>query len=190
MEELNINLEMILNKLNELEPIKNDSYLEIYTNLQRFSERQTIRDKTTLVGLAHMVYGWMPTILTFNKDKEMKASIFEDISKGSLEKEFLIGLKKTINNSIVGVSKLLHFMNSNDYAIWDSRVYYSITGKKAHEYRVNSVDKYVEYMNKIRLLSNEMDYEYVKGELEKKNYYTQNMSKVRMIEIIFFYTGR
>jgi hypothetical protein len=34
----------------------------------------------------------------------------------------LIYLINLINNSLVGVSKLLHFVNPDQYAIWDSRV--------------------------------------------------------------------
>lgn len=189
MEELNLNLEIILSKLDELEPIENDPYLEVYSVLQQFSERQAIKDQTTLTGLAHMVYGWMPTILSFNTNIKINNHIFEEISKGSLDVKFILELKQIVNNSIVGASKLLHFLNSKDYAIWDSRVYHSITGKKAYEYRVNSVDIYIEYMNKIRLISNEIDEEYVNHELEAKGYCTKTISRVRMIELIFFYTS-
>lgn len=184
-----LNLKMVTSKLDELKPVENDSYLEVYSALQEFCERQVIKDQATLIGLAHMVYGWMPTILTFNTNLLVNEHVFEKISRGCLEVDFLTELKQTINNSIVGVSKLLHFLNNKDYAIWDSRVYQSITGKKAYEYRVNTVDIYIEYINKIRLISKELDEEYVMHELEIKGYCKKNISKLRIIELILFYTS-
>ncbi|HRL70351.1 MAG TPA: hypothetical protein PLT79_01470, partial [Flavobacterium sp.] len=39
-------------------------------------------------------------------------------------------VKKCINNSLVRISKLLHFINPSIYAIWVSRIFRYITRKK------------------------------------------------------------
>lgn len=188
MQELYLNLDLILTKLSKLEPIENDSYINVYTSLQSFTKRQSIKDQTTFIGLAHMVYGWMPTILTFDSGREMAPELFDKIEEGCLEADFLVELKQIVNHSIVGTSKVLHFLNGEDYAIWDSRVYRSITGKKAYEYRVNSVEVYIEYMNQMRKVAKELDREYVNQELVCKGYCTKDTSVLRMMELILFYS--
>ncbi len=188
MQELHLKLDLILTKLSKLESIENDSYINVYRSLQSFTKRQSIKDQTTFIGLAHMVYGWMPTILTFDSGREMAPELFEKIEGGCLEADFLAELKQIVNHSIVGTSKVLHFLNGEDYAIWDSRVYRSITGKKAHEYRVNSVEVYIEYMNQMRKVAKELDIDYVNQKLVCKGYCTKDTSVLRMIELILFYS--
>ena len=134
MKDFSLSKATILTKLEELESISGDPYLSVYPLLLECCKRQKINDRIALAGIAHMVYGWMPTIIEFNTDIEIDDQIFDMISKGSMDPKLLNKLKSAVNNSIVGVSKLLHFLNPNDYAIWDSRVYKSITGKTAHAY--------------------------------------------------------
>jgi len=190
LNDLNLDSRLIITKSNELEPIYNDPYLEVYSKLIEFSRRQNITDQTTLIGLAHMVYGWMPTIITFDTNIKIDNHIFDKISLGNLDIDFLTELIRVVNNSIVGVSKLLHFLNNNDYAIWDSRVYYSITGNKPHAYRVNLVHTYIDYMNKINKVLEDLDLELIKQKLMDNGYCTSNVSNTRMIELILFYTGK
>ena len=47
-----------------------------------------------------------------------------------LNSEELEIVKKCVNNSLVGTSKLLHFINPSIYAIWDSKIFRNITEKK------------------------------------------------------------
>lgn len=189
MEKLELYPEMIVSKLEKLQPIENASYLKVYSDLVDFCERQEVYDVTSLIGLSHMVYGWMPTIIRFDTDIEIDKELFENIRCGSLEKTFLQKLMRVINNSIVGTSKLLHFLNTEDYAIWDSRVYQSITGKVGYSYRVNSVEIYIEYMDKIKKLTQELNMDEVYQKLMKKGYCSKKVSNVRMIEMILFYTS-
>jgi hypothetical protein len=73
---------------------------------------------------AHYVYAWMPTMLkSFNCTNESlelwnKAHNLQN----RLDNEDIKKLKPTINNSIVGLSKLLHVVNPEIYPIIDSRV--------------------------------------------------------------------
>jgi hypothetical protein len=56
-------------------------------------------------------------------------------------------LVEKINNSIVGTSKLLHFINPFLYSIWDSHVaafLYNVN--KPSFYSINKVDRYFEYL--------------------------------------------
>lgn len=73
---------------------------------------------------ANFTYGWMPTMLRLqHTDFALAANVLNQVKAHepitNADIQVLIDL---INNSIVGVSKLLHFVNPIDYAIWDSRV--------------------------------------------------------------------
>ena len=55
-------------------------------------------------------------------------------------------LATLVNNSLVGASKLLHFVAPNTYSIWDSKVFSFVHEKRPHNYRVNDVGAYQGYL--------------------------------------------
>jgi hypothetical protein len=91
--------------------------------LQYFHDLPFIEAHHVIIS-AHFTYGWMPTMLKLRNTNFEQAAIIltqvkqqHDITDSDLS--FLIQL---VNNSLVGVSKLLHFVDPERYAIWDSRV--------------------------------------------------------------------
>ena len=75
--------------------------------------------------VAHLAYGWMPTILTYNHLAIYDDLIFEiALSPVICDAASMIEKidKSPINNSWVGLSKTLHFMNPEVFPIWDSRI--------------------------------------------------------------------
>ncbi len=97
----------------------------------------------------------MPTILKrFDIEQlDNMVTMLNDARNGRfLEPQDLKVLKNSINNSLVGPSKLLHFINPEIFAIWDSRV------SRYIENNVNMalVRNYIDYHNNIRqLIANE-----------------------------------
>jgi hypothetical protein len=81
--------------------------------------------KLDLVISSHFVYGWMSTIIEF-KFQDMEG-VLKFLNKAKNGAMLTVGelelLKSSINNSFVELSKLLHFINSVDYAILDSIIY-------------------------------------------------------------------
>lgn len=121
-------------------------------------------DAAGYVAVAHMVYGWMPTVLELRTRSAVpfadEAAILESVRNGAaLSEDQLDQLKASINNSIVGVSKLLHFLCPHRYAIWDSKVYSYLravadpgwNGRVDHE-DVNKTHRYIIYMDELRCL--------------------------------------
>lgn len=91
-----------------------------------FSDGRVLTERDLVIS-ANFTYGWMPTILKFKElvDRDFSSAvdaINQARSPYPISNDELLKLKKVINNSIVGASKLLHFINPNVYAIWDSRV--------------------------------------------------------------------
>lgn len=109
------------------EILSDDPYIASYPHLLAFFEPKAAFNSTDVVCGTHMVYGRMPTILELYPDVERcdlmaAAAMLTKAKHGSgldaWEIEALAGL---VNNSVVGVSKLLHFVAPHNYAIWDSK---------------------------------------------------------------------
>ena len=77
-------------------------------------------------GVAHIVYGWMPTILknlTFDDHINDHLIAARQINDFQSAFNLVDGLETSpINNSWVGLSKVLHFINPEFFPIWDSVV--------------------------------------------------------------------
>lgn len=176
-------------------PAINDNILyKNYFYLLEFSQQNIkTQDIVSLLGLSHMVYGWMPTMLDncnialYHNDALIK-DVWEKIIMGSTAKDFLETTKSLTNNSITGASKLLHFCNPNSYAIFDSRVYQSIVGKKGQHYEINNIDNFIIYTNRLRKISNDLStMKYLRNILDEKNVETNKLSGLRCIELCLFF---
>ena len=111
----------------------------------------------------------MPTILHFKSDKFQEAITILNKAKNTeristKELELLI---KLINNSLVGTSKLLHFINPDVYAIWDSRVCKFLTGK-SHKQKVEKIDLFWSYLDLCKRVSQSQQFEKIHQAFIKK----------------------
>lgn len=169
-----------------------DPYIRSYPHLVRFFQGRTTITESDVVCGAHMVYGWMPTILELHPDPEkldlQRAA--EVLTRARVEEqmdlEVLNGLGCLINNSIVGASKLLHFVAPNHFAIWDSKVYSFVHGSKSrpHNYRVNSAEEYLTYLGRLRDLSKASRFGAFHASVQKKLGY--DVSPLRSLELVMF----
>ena len=130
------------------------SYLNTYPFFVKYFNDIEVIEKEHLIIASHFVYGWMPTIIDLNlKNVDDVLSILNKAKQGELlnEDELLIG-KEAINNSIVGLSKLLHFINPKIYAIWDSRIFRFLTKKKS-TYGISNPKNYIAYLHYLEALT-------------------------------------
>jgi hypothetical protein len=130
---------------------KKENYLISYLHfLKYFKNVDEINLDNLIIGIS-FTYSWMPTILkSINLENAEEAIvILNDVKKGKiLDKNELFILKKTFNNSLVGTSKLLHFINPDKYAIWDSRVFrFMNNGEEPHKYKLEKPEVYLNYLN-------------------------------------------
>jgi hypothetical protein len=125
---------------------KDKSFFISYKEFIDFFVGEKVLTKSDLILGANFAYGWMPTILTFKNDniKNCVQYINDVKNNQHLTNEQLEELKAFVNNSMVGVSKLLHFINPQTYPIWDSRVALCF-GIPNHQ--VNNVEKFKTYKN-------------------------------------------
>lgn len=179
---------------------KNDIYLLSYKEFIEFLDVEKIENHHAIIA-AQFTYGWMPTALK-DKNKDISfndiAQILNNAKNGKdLDDSDYEDLMKKINNSIVGMSKILHFVNPNKYPIWDSNIYFYITQSKYYNAnKYGTIEAYKAYTDKIHHIAS--------GIKENKSYkemidrlvkdimhnYGYEISYIRAIELIMFETQR
>ena len=168
---------------------ENDSYVDSYSEFINYFKNLDWIEKHNLVIASHFVYGWMPTIIQLDtKNVDEVLSILNGVKAGHYATENQLEvIKQCVNNSMVGTSKLLHFINPNLYAIWDSRIFRYITGKK-YSYGIEKPKAYMEYMEALNEIVNHPEYKSLHFEIERNFKY--EISPLRAIEILMFETDR
>ncbi len=186
----NLNIVKLLQDSKDFTITENDSYVNSYPVFLDYFKQLDYIEKEHLIISSHFVYGWMPKVLQLDLNKEGEVLKLLNLVKGGqvLIDEEIEVLKKSINNSLVGLSKLLHFIIPNHYAIWDSRVLRYTTEQKSI-YGIDKVKNYQEYLERINDLkqSNELTPLFSKVQSYFKNYH---ISEIRAIELVMFETDR
>lgn len=175
-----LDLALCLEKNNE-----EDSYNKSYYHFVKYFENKKKLTEHDLVVGANFTYGWMPTILNFKSDEFDGAIAILNQAKGTerISDDQIMTLKKLINNSLVGVSKLLHFINPNVYAIWDSRVCNFLTGM-SHKYKVENIDLFWSYLDLCKRVSADTTFQHIHDKYKEKIGF--EITPMRTIEQIMF----
>ena len=162
-----------------------DSYNKSYCHFVKyFKDKQQLTEHDLIIA-ANFTYGWMPTILEFKSDEfDLAVSIVNKAKQSKrISDEELLVLKKLMNNSIVGVSKILHFINPNVYAIWDSRVCNFLTGK-AHAYKVQKIELFWAYLDLCKRVVADPGFKVIHEKYQSKIGY--EITPMRTVEQIMF----
>ena len=168
---------------------ENDSYIETYPEFLKYFKNIEMIEKHHLIISSHFTYGWMPTIIYLDTEQIDKVLFLLSAVKAGhlLDKNEINIVKNCINNSLVGTSKLLHFIKPENYPIWDSRIFRYLTEKKS-DYGIGNPEYYLEYMNGVKLISENMNYETIHNLISR--YFDYPLYPTRVIEIIMFETDR
>lgn len=186
----NFNKDQFFKDAQNLDIDKNDSYLFAYPHFLRFFEHKSdLTEQDIVIGI-HFTYGWMPTIFKFG-DTEKLSSALEILNrakaKESLTVDHLQILKTVFKNSLVGTSKLLHFINPDAFAIWDSRVFRYLTHLYPTNEKMGNCAAYLEYLAFCKDLIADQQFSACKQAMEDKVGYT--MSSMRIVELVMFIKG-
>jgi len=168
---------------------ENDSYIETYHEFLKYFENIEMIEKHHLIISSHFTYGWMPTIINLDTTQIDKVLFLLNAVKSGhlLDKDEILIIKNCINNSLVGTSKLLHFIKPENYAIWDSRIFRYLTEKKS-DYGIGNPEYYLEYMDGLKRISENVNYETIHSLISRNFDYP--VYPTRVIEIIMFETDR
>lgn len=174
------------NRINCFDKLDKLSYDKSYIYFLKYFENKEILTEEDLIISANFTYGWMPTILNFKNSNYNECVDILNKSKqiDLLEARDLEALKRLINNSLVGTSKLLHFINPEKYAIWDSRVCKFLSGC-TYKYFIEKVDIFYKYIDYCKELTNCKDYNEIhKNYMIKSN--NLKATKMKSIEQLMF----
>tara|TARA_B110000503_G_C7143596_1_gene411957 strand:- start:1064 stop:1636 length:573 start_codon:yes stop_codon:yes gene_type:complete len=173
------------NCFNLIDPL--NLYIKSYPNLLKATSFLIKEMKSdSLVAIAHLAYGWMPTILKKIDISAHNNNYFLTAATVSSYKEannFLYNLEKPpINNSWVGTSKVLHFINPHFFPIWDSKVgkHFEITSYL----KLKDKNNFMNYINFVEIHSEDNIVLKVQKEFKKRTKY--NVTKTRACEFILF----
>lgn len=126
-----------LNKGSIRDDLRHDAYGHTYRALIKLASASNDDSNCdAALSLACAVYGWMPTIFKGGEKIRELGPAFSlekvrSIKSWEEAKTFLSEVSDfaPINNSWVGTSKFLHFLNPDIFPIWDSRVAVSFHSK-------------------------------------------------------------
>lgn len=167
------------------------SYIRAYPHILAALKTPHVLDEQAFVCGAHMVYGWMPTILEVHVSQSVNlhtgvALLNKARTTGRLSCEEIEQLASLVNRSVVGASKLLHFVNPEAFAIWDSRIYRFLhQGQRAaHAYRVNNAGEYEAYLGLLQRLQQDDRFPELHASVNRKMGYA--VSPLRALEVVMF----
>ena len=169
--------------------VQKQTYDVSYFEFLEYFKNVEIISKHHLIISINFTYGWMPTIFDFRSDKFDEAIIILNDAKNGIiptVKQLEI-LKCLFNNSLVGTSKLLHFIDPEIFAILDSRVYRYITGKEPYNHRIGSCEAYLSFLAFFEYLTTQKVYEEVHDLICQK--FGKSMTKYRTAELIMYLNG-
>jgi len=167
---------------------RQSDYLSYPEFLKYFNDLKTITRHNLTIGI-NFTYGWMPTIFDFRSDNfEEALDILNEAKKGKkLTVDNLVLLKGLLNNSLVGTTKLLHFINPDNFAIWDSRVYRYLSSKEPHYNRIGNSNAYIDYLAFCEYMTKQTEFNSLQENIEKKVGYS--MTAFRVAELVMFSNG-
>jgi len=157
-----------------------------YNLFLRFFEGDFDEDK--LLQGAYMVYGWMPTMLRIKGPVKNIVTLAEAGREGTITEAILGDCAKTLNNSLVGTTKLLHFLCPGTYPIWDSRVYRGLFRQKPYRCRVEHVEAYTKYLAWMETLEKCDGFDEMKARFEAEAGY--EVSNKRAAEAVLYALGK
>ena len=167
---------------------KHTYYISYPDFLKYFNDLKTINRHNLVISI-NFTYGWMPTIFNFCSD-DFDAAI-KILNRAKLGKTPTVNelqlLKEHFNNSLVGTSKLLHFINPNIFAILDGRVYRYLTGNEPYSNRIGNCSGYLNYLELCDYLTKQKGYKALHKSIEKKVGYS--MTTFRTAELIMYCKG-
>jgi hypothetical protein len=180
---------------------KNDSYLISYPKfIEFFKLKNEISEGDLIIGM-NFVYGWMPTTLELKKEKKGQTldemikktlgavnSIKDKSGKDDIASDLLI-IKTLINNSVIGASKLLHFIYPDRFPIWDRNIYRYFFDDEPYEYRVNDEKVYIQYLQACRENKGTIGEKVTEAiNLKLKTSFGYEVKSLRAMEMTMFYS--
>ena len=165
-----------------------DSYLLSYPEFIAYFAGLDEITHHNLIIAANFTYGWMPRVLTFkSRDFAAGVAILNAARRqGLVGERDLNSLRSLIDNSMVGVSKILHFVNPSRYAIWDRRVYTYIN-RRYSQLQIQKPRNYLAYLDNCHEITNDGRFAPIHASMNRKIGY--EVTAYRALELVMYMGG-
>lgn len=138
--------------------LRGHTYLTTYPEIVSFGTAPESIDERRFRRLAAMVYGWMPRILRIDADYAKEAVVALNVAKSaSADTASKVRIEKIASclHSVVGASKILHFVNPSVFPIWDSKIKNFRDDQNSN---INSAAHYLRYVDEVHNIRAEPDF--------------------------------
>ncbi|MBV5347365.1 hypothetical protein JZU46_04010 [bacterium] len=172
--------------------IADEGGLDDFQSIVRVAARRHSLDWDEAIGILHMVYAWMPTMLrpTAAHTLEERSRLLNTLNAAKqghqLDAIQLAWVQRFANRSVVGASKLLHVLNPANYVIWDSRVAEVFLWMGVTQATYSTLDRYVEYLTALRQWVEVPEVLALCSEIRKLNPALAQAGDFRLIELVLF----
>ena len=183
-----VSVEQIIRDERKVQFQPGDLYHQSYPEFVAYFAGLEDVTRHNLIIAANFVYGWMPRTLRFrSQDFESAIAIANAAMAGSKigERELSL-LKDLIDNSMVAVSKLLHFVRPDLYVIWDRRVYTYVNGRYS-QHQIQKSDNYLAFLDNCRELAQDGRFTPAHASMNRKIGY--EVSPYRALELVMYWNG-
>jgi len=146
--------------------------------------------------LALMIYGWMPRVLRIDPE-HIQAAIEQMVEARNINiaNHVEIDIQPIADclHSVVGASKLLHFINPEVFPIWDSRIQ-AFCGRVNTHHAMRTLGNYLQYIDDVHSIAEQQDFHDFYNDyhaantqrLEQSNIIPYQVSAIRAIEASAF----
>ena len=159
-----------------------DFYLQSYPTLLTIAQNLPLTEDSA-IAVASFAYSWMPTILK-KADSERLLCLIISAKEGRWQPLTLLD-RSPLNNSWVGLSKVLHFIVPEHYPIWDSRIARHFGLGSQHH--MKNATNYQRYLSKMQSLVPLADTDTLAEMLTKEG--ASSVSAMRAAEFALFMTA-
>lgn len=200
MTKFNVSYDQFFEDGKKFEVVRQTDMISYPAFLKYFADLKALERDNLIIGI-NFTYAWMPTIFKFGPDKsedklecrledglECGLRILNCAKRGkALTNKQLEVLKKLFNNSLVGTSKLLHFIRPDVFAIWDSRVYRYLKKTEPYYDRISDTGTFLDYQAFCKDIVKQPQFGNLQRDIEQKVGY--EMSPLRVAELVMYANG-
>ncbi len=156
-----------------------DYFIGYFKKLEKISEQDLI------IGIA-MAYSWMPTIARVMHKKlptEKNLTFVNRFFSGDIKnnEEIINGLKPLVSESIVGMSKFMHFLKPDKYPILDGKINQRLMNRS----NIPTEKDYLNYLEYCNIIIELKEFQEIKAKIREvfSRYNLSNCSDYRIVDI-------
>jgi hypothetical protein len=131
------------------------TYLATYANIRSLATTPGHIGVARFNQLATMVYGWMPRIVRIDQGHLMPAlaavAAAQLATPATVHAVPILALAECLR-SLVGASKVLHFVNDTVFPIWDSKIETFRLGGNLPHGQMTRIENYLAYVDEVHAI--------------------------------------